>query len=89
MPRILLIDDDEELLDILSLAFEDAGHTVACAKDGQDGLEELGKERPDVVVCDVNMPRIDGFTLCRTLREAGDSVPLIMLTSRDSEIDEA
>lgn len=89
MAHLLLIDDDVALLDVLSLAFEDAGHRVTCAKDGTDGLEQLRQGKPDLIVSDVNMPGVDGFTLCRRLRGAGDSTPLILLTSRDSEIDEA
>lgn len=86
---ILLIEDDAALVDVLSLAFEDAGHAVASARDGVEGLGRIERDRPDLVVSDVNMPRLDGFTLCRRLREAGNAVPLILLTSRDSEIDQA
>jgi len=87
--NILLIDDDESLLDILSLAFEDAGHAVRTASDGEAGWSAHRDTPADAMVSDVNMPRLDGFALCRRLREAGDEVPLILLTSRDSEIDEA
>lgn len=89
MARILLIDDDNALLDMLSLSLEDAGHEVVVADDGLSGLDVYRTWRADVVVSDINMPRLDGFSLCRQLREAGESVPLILLTSRDSEIDEA
>ena len=89
MPRVLLVDDDAALLDVLSLAFEDAGHEVDRARDGRQALEAIRARRPEVVVSDVNMPHVDGFALCRRLREAGDAVPLVLLTSRDSEIDEA
>ncbi|MFP2909656.1 response regulator transcription factor [Pyxidicoccus sp. 3LFB2] len=89
MAHLLLIDDDVALLDVLSLSFEDAGHQVTCAKDGTEGLERLRQGKPDLIVSDVNMPGVDGFTLCRRLRGAGDSTPLILLTSRDGEIDEA
>jgi len=89
MPRVLLIDDDSALLDVLALAFEDADHDVVTAADGADGLAKIRAQRPDAIVSDVNMPGVDGFTLCRRLREAGDSTPLVLLTSRDSEIDEA
>ena len=89
MSCILLIDDDLALLDVLSLTLQDAGHEVHTAEDGLEGLERLQGLRPDVVVSDINMPRLDGFTLCRRLREAGDRIPIILLTSRDSEIDEA
>jgi len=89
MARILLIDDDGPLLDMLSLALEDAGHEVDIADDGQAGLERYQAWRPEIVVSDINMPRLDGFSLCRQLRESGETVPFILLTSRDSEIDEA
>ncbi len=87
--RILLIDDEPSLLEVLSLAFEEAGHQVVTARDGLAGLELIRSERPAVVVSDVNMPGIDGFTLLRRVREAGDGVPMILLTSRDTEVDEA
>lgn len=89
MPRVLLIDDDTSLLDVLALAFEDAEHEVLTAADGAEGLAKAQGQRPHAIVSDVNMPGIDGFTLCRRLREAGDATPLVLLTSRDSEIDEA
>ena len=89
MARILLIDDDAALLDVLSLAFEDAGHAVLLARDGLAGLRCVQADRPELVVSDVNMPGLDGFSLCRRLRGAGTTVPLVLLTSRDDEIDEA
>ncbi|MDC3959733.1 response regulator transcription factor [Polyangium jinanense] len=89
MGKLLLIEDDAALASVLSLAFEDAGHEVIVAKDGLEGFARITRDRPDLVISDVNMPRLDGFSLCRRLREAGNLVPLILLTSRDSEIDEA
>src|SRR3954464_15100165 len=89
MTAVLLIDDDASLLDALSLAFEDAGYEVLTAADGQRGLEVVSTKKPDAVISDVNMPGLDGFSLCRKLREEGDGVPLVLLTSRDNEIDEA
>jgi DNA-binding response OmpR family regulator len=89
VPRVLLIDDDRELLDVLSLSFEEAGHEVTTARDGREGLAAIAACRPDAIVSDVNMPGVDGFQLCRTLRAKNDAVPLVLLTSRDGEIDEA
>lgn len=89
VPRILLIDDDAALLDALALAFEDAGHEVTTATDGLRGLEAVTREAPDAIVSDVNMPGLDGFALCKKLRDAGHRIPLLLLTSRDDEIDEA
>jgi DNA-binding response OmpR family regulator len=89
MPRVLLIDDDRELLDVLSLAFEEAAYDVASARDGREGLAAIAHHRPDAIVSDVNMPVVDGFQLCRALRAKSDPVPIVLLTSRDGEIDEA
>ena len=89
LARLLFIDDDASLLDVLTLAAEDAGHIALRAVDGRDGLARIQSDAPDVVVSDINMPRLDGFALCKKLREAGDRTPLILLTSRDGEIDEA
>ncbi len=87
--RILLVDDDRALLDVLTLAFDDAGFVVTTATDGTSALAKTKSESPDAVVSDVNMPGLDGFALCRKLRDAGNHVPIILLTSRDNEIDEA
>ncbi len=87
-PRILLVDDDPNLLDVLSLALEDAGYEVATAEDGSEALEKLGKTAPELLVTDINMPVLDGFTLLKRLREKGIVLPVILLTSRDNEIDE-
>lgn len=87
--RVLLIDDDPALLDALCMGFEDAGHEVVCARDGSEGLRRVADDRPELVVSDVNMPGVDGFTMCRRLRAANNSIPIILLTSRDGEIDEA
>ncbi|WP_438011864.1 response regulator transcription factor [Sorangium sp. So ce321] len=89
MAKILFVEDDAALVDLLALALEDAGHTVTSARDGAEGLELTRAERHDLVISDVNMPRLDGFTLCRRLREASNPVPIILLTSRDDEIDQA
>ncbi|HEY2516540.1 MAG TPA: response regulator transcription factor [Polyangiaceae bacterium] len=89
MPRVLLIDDDRQLLDVLSLAFEEAGYDVSTAPDGQAALAALAARRPDAIVSDVNMPGLDGFQLCRALRAKNDRIPFVLLTSRDGEIDEA
>lgn len=68
--RLLIIDDDPSLLDVLAMALEDEGFWVATARDGREGIDTIEAESPDLVICDVNMPKLDGFTLCRRLREA-------------------
>jgi DNA-binding response OmpR family regulator len=87
--RILFADDDASLLEVLGLAMEDAGHEVLRAADGALALALARRESPDLIVSDVTMPGLDGFSLCKRLREAGDFVPILLLTSRDGEVDEA
>jgi len=89
MVKVLLIDDDATLLEALRMAFESAGYDVLVAADGNEGLRAIDEHRPSLVVSDVNMPLLDGFSLCRKLRMAQNAVPLILLTERDNDIDEA
>lgn len=86
--RLLLLDDDATLVTTLTFAFEDAGHVVISASDGQEGLRLAREGVAELIVSDVNMPKLDGFSLCRKLREAGSPLPIILLTSRDNETDE-
>jgi DNA-binding response OmpR family regulator len=92
MARLVLIDDDVALLTALTLALEDAGHQVTTAADGRAGfatITAVTSTPPELVISDVNLPSLDGFSLVRLLRERGSRVPVILLTSRDGEIDEA
>ncbi|MBU5355705.1 response regulator transcription factor [Paenibacillus silvae] len=80
---ILIVDDDEKIVSMLrrGLAFE--GYDVQTASNGAEGLSKLMDKEPDIVVLDVMMPQIDGFEVCRRLREAGSTVPVLMLTAKD------
>ncbi len=79
----MVIDDDEKITSLLrrSLAFE--GYEVSTASDGAEGLRLLGQRAADLVVLDVMMPRIDGWEVCRRIREAGIVAPVLMLTAKD------
>ena len=89
MARLLLVDDDPELLDVLALAMGDAGHEVVTASNGREADAHVALGRAELIVCDVNLPGVDGFTLVKRWRERGLMAPILLLTSRDSEIDEA
>ncbi len=89
MARLLLVDDDAGLLAVLTLAFGDAGHEVVCAADGREALDRLEAGDIELLVTDVNMPKLDGLALVRTLRGRGDPLPILVLTARDDELDEA
>ena len=84
--RILLVDDDAGLTDVLSMALEDQGFSVDVAHDGVVAWSRLCSQLPDLVLLDIMMPEMDGLELCRRIRSQHD-VPLIMLTSRDEDID--
>ncbi len=82
--RILVVDDDRAVRESLrrSLAFN--GYSVDLAQDGQEALDLIASNRPDAVVLDVMMPRMDGLQVCRHLRSTGDDLPILVLTARDS-----
>ena len=86
--RILTIDDSKTIRDMLMLTLAEAGFEVLQAVDGQDGLDVLDKEQVDVVITDINMPRMDGYEVIRQLRSnsAHKSTPILVLTT-ESEVD--
>jgi DNA-binding response OmpR family regulator len=85
-PTILVIDDDKTLVELLSDHLETAGYQTIVASDGPGGLRRADQTPPDLVVLDVMMPGMDGWEVCRRLREKS-GVPIIMLTAKGEEID--
>jgi two-component system response regulator RegX3 len=84
--RVLLVDDEPDILAPVRYALERDGFTAEVALDGEHGLDLARRERFDVVVLDVMMPRLSGLDVCRALRNESD-VPIIMLTAREDEVD--
>ncbi|EME61838.1 MULTISPECIES: response regulator transcription factor [Rhodococcus] len=82
--RILVVDDDRAVRESLRRSLSFNGYSVELATDGQDALEQVAAERPDAMVLDVMMPRVDGLEVCRRLRSTGDDLPILVLTARDS-----
>ena len=90
MSHILIVDDDPHIRELLAFALGKAGMSVAEAVDGEDALAALARRMPDLMVLDINMPRLNGLDLCRRLRAeggAGAALPILFLSSRDDEID--
>ncbi|HEV7128910.1 MAG TPA: response regulator transcription factor [Ktedonobacterales bacterium] len=84
--KILVVDDDLVLVDLISFALRGAGHVVVEATDGGAALQRFERERPDLVILDVNLPGLDGFAVCRGMRQLADT-PILMLTVRNAEED--
>ncbi|MCA9712144.1 MAG: response regulator transcription factor [Myxococcales bacterium] len=84
--RILVTDDDDHLREVVRYALAREGFEVIEACDGEEALARIERDAPDLVVLDVNMPRLDGFSLCRRVREHSE-VPILMLSSRTDEVD--
>lgn len=84
--KALVVDDDRVLADVLAFALRREGFQVVLAFDGAAALERWAQEQPDLVVLDVNMPRLDGFAVCRRIRAQADT-PIILLTVRGEEDD--
>ncbi|MGZ8179044.1 response regulator transcription factor [Williamsia sp. SKLECPSW1] len=82
--RILVVDDDRAVRESLRRSLSFNGYTVETASDGMEALDAIKSERPDAVVLDVMMPRLDGLEVCRRLRSTGDDLPILVLTARDS-----
>jgi len=83
---VLVVDDDPHIRQLLVFALEKAGLATREAGDGEAALAAVAAERPDLVVLDINMPKLDGLEVCRRLRAQGD-LPILFLSSRDDEID--
>ena len=84
--KILLVDDDPSLLELIQYNLEGEGFQVIIAKDGQAGVRLFFTDRPDLVILDVAMPKLDGYQVCERIREMSDT-PVIMLTARGREED--
>jgi DNA-binding response OmpR family regulator len=82
MPRILIIEDELPMRTALEDTLRDEGHRVISAADGETGLQRAAEEKPDLVLLDIMMPKVDGFTVCRGLRRLGLRMPVLMLTAR-------
>lgn len=84
--KLLIVDDDEKLVVAIELYLSRAGYDIVTAADGLQGMQRMYSQRPDLIILDVMMPRMDGWETCRRIREISD-VPVIMLTARGQESD--
>ena len=85
--KILIVEDEKNIVDILSFNLGREGYTTLEAYDGQTGLQLALEQDPDLILLDLMLPQMNGFDVCRTLREKGRTTPVIMLTAREEEAD--
>ncbi len=85
--RILLIEDDRDIADVVSSNLRDEGYRVEHAADGRSGLDRALRDPPDLVILDLGLPLLDGMDVCRRLRQRDPATPLLMLTARGAEAD--
>ncbi|MDI4233020.1 response regulator transcription factor [Bradyrhizobium sp. Arg237L] len=84
--RILIVDDDLHIREVIRVALKKAGMNVVEARDGKEALARFASDRPDLIVLDIGMPEFDGLDVCREVRKTSD-VPILFLSARDDEID--
>ena len=82
MPRVLVVDDDPQVVRLLRVNLELEGYEVVSAGDGNAALEAVAAQKPDLVVCDVMMPGMDGVEVVRRLRADNQTVPVVMLSAK-------
>lgn len=86
MKKILVVDDEQQLVKVLRGYLEKAGYAVVTAYDGNEGLAVMQKEKPDFAILDLNLPGMDGLDVCKAIRRDSD-IPILMLTARVEETD--
>ncbi|HHY59127.1 MAG TPA: response regulator transcription factor [Clostridia bacterium] len=84
--KILAVDDEPDILKVIVHRLSREGHEIITASDGEEAIEAFRREKPDLVILDLMLPKIDGFEVCRVIREESD-VPIIILSARGDELD--
>ncbi len=85
--KVLVVDDDAAVCLLAKTVLEEGGHSCRVATGGLEGLRSFREERPDIVVLDIMMPRVDGFEVCRRIREVDESVPVLFLSAKSDITD--
>ena len=87
--RILVVDDEEQLLMMVQMRLEAAGYDVLLARDGQEGLDKAKAEKPDLLILDLMLPKMDGFKVCGLLKKDArySKMPIILFTARSQQSD--
>lgn len=84
---VLIVEDEKNIVDILCFNLQREGYVTLEAYDGEDGLNKAQSEKPDLILLDVMLPKMNGFDVCRALRKSHNNVPVVILTAREEETD--
>ncbi|MEE1107938.1 response regulator transcription factor [Macrococcoides canis] len=85
--KVLVVDDEQSIVTLLQYNLEQSGFEVLTAFDGEEGLNKIFSEDPDIVVLDLMLPKMDGVEVCKAVRSEKNQVPILMLTAKDDEFD--
>ncbi|WP_210364952.1 response regulator transcription factor [Bacillus sp. REN3] len=85
--KVLVVDDEQSILTLLQYNLEQAGYKVVTAMDGEEGIKAAAEEKPDLMILDLMLPKLDGIEVCKQLRQQKIMVPILMLTAKDDEFD--
>lgn len=85
--KVLVVDDEQSIVTLLQYNLQQSGFEVVTAYDGEEGLEKIFSEKPDIVVLDLMLPKMDGVEVCKSVRNEKNQVPILMLTAKDDEFD--
>lgn len=88
--RILVVDDEPQLVEVVKMRLEANGYQIITAYDGQEALEKARKERPDLIILDLMLPKVDGYKVCRMLKfdEKYKNIPVILFSARAQDSDQ-
>ena len=87
MSKILVIEDEANISELISFNLKNEGYDVICCDDGKAGFETAKTSSPDLIILDIMLPKMDGYDVIKTLRSDGDETPVIMLTAKNDEVD--
>lgn len=85
--KILIVDDEPDLIELVRLRLESSGYDVLEAHDGQEGLDMARKDHPDLIILDIMMPKMNGYQVCRELKKEDKKTPVMLLTAKSQESD--
>ncbi len=85
--KVLVVDDEQSIVTLLKYNLEQSGYTVVTGMDGEEGIRLAAEEKPDLMILDLMLPKLDGMEVCKQLRQDKITVPILMLTAKDDEFD--